>query len=143
MEEINFPQDIFQHKKSLKNVFTKLCFSHFMADNGMDARKANGNTHGNFSLPHVDSSDGGSSHGSSWTEDTVRKCCSKKTLYKRVPVLSLIGNYHKGLIVADLVAGVTVGLTMVPQSIAYASVAGLPPQVRSRSIVKNFESSAI
>ena len=95
----------------------------------MDAHKTNGNTHGNFSLPRVDSSDGGSSHGSSWTEDTVRKCCSKKTLYKRIPLLSLIENYHKGLIVADLVAGVTVGLTMVPQSIAYASVAGLPPQV--------------
>jgi sodium-independent sulfate anion transporter 11 len=101
------------------------------ADNHTNAHKANGNTEGSFTLPHVDTSDGGSSHGSSWTEDTVRKCCSKKTLYKRIPVLNLIENYHKGLIVADLVAGVTVGLTMVPQSIAYASVAGLPPQVIS------------
>lgn len=31
---------------------------------------------------------------------------------------------------ADLVAGITVGLTMIPQAIAYANVAGLPSKVR-------------
>lgn len=29
----------------------------------------------------------------------------------------------------DLIAGITVGLTIIPQSIAYASVAGLPLEV--------------
>lgn len=31
--------------------------------------------------------------------------------------------------VSDLVAGITVGLTVIPQAIAFANVAGLPPQV--------------
>jgi sodium-independent sulfate anion transporter 11 len=39
--------------------------------------------------------------------------------------------------VADLVAGVTVGLTLIPQAIAYASLAGLDPQVRIRKKTTN------
>lgn len=31
----------------------------------------------------------------------------------------------------DLIAGLTVGLTVIPQSLAYAKIAELPPQVRS------------
>jgi len=31
--------------------------------------------------------------------------------------------------VADIIAGITVGLTILPQALAYAQVAGLPPQV--------------
>ena len=31
--------------------------------------------------------------------------------------------------VSDLIAGVTVGLTVIPQGIAYALIAKLPPQV--------------
>ena len=38
-------------------------------------------------------------------------------------------NYRKDYIVSDLVAGLTVGLTVIPQAIAYANVAGLPLQV--------------
>lgn len=30
--------------------------------------------------------------------------------------------------VGDLIAGITVGLTVIPQSLAYANIAGLPPQ---------------
>ena len=33
--------------------------------------------------------------------------------------------------VADLIAGLTVGLTVIPQGIAYALVAELPEQVRA------------
>lgn len=32
---------------------------------------------------------------------------------------------------SDLIAGLTVGLTVIPQGLAYAVVAGLPPQVSS------------
>ncbi|XP_033305969.1 sodium-independent sulfate anion transporter isoform X1 [Bombus bifarius] len=60
-----------------------------------------------------------------------RRCksaCTKKTIYKRVPILNWLPRYscHDGL--GDLVAGVTVGLTVIPQSLAYANVAGLPAQ---------------
>lgn len=38
-------------------------------------------------------------------------------------------NYKKEWLVSDLLAGITVGLTVIPQAIAYANVAGLPLQV--------------
>ena len=82
---------------------------------------------GNCRVPVSECSDSGS--GSSWAEDTVRRCCSKKVLYKRIPVLNLFENYRRDMIPSDLVAGITVGMSMVPQAIAYASVAGLPAKV--------------
>lgn len=56
-------------------------------------------------------------------------CCSKKILYKRLPVLNFIRNYNLDFFISDMLAGLTVGLTAVPQGIAYAVVAGLEPQV--------------
>lgn len=38
-------------------------------------------------------------------------------------------SYRLKHFVGDLVAGLTVGLTVIPQGIAYALVAELPPQV--------------
>ena len=35
----------------------------------------------------------------------------------------------------DIIAGVTVGLTLIPQSIAYAGIAQLAPQVRYDCLV--------
>ncbi|XP_049818071.1 sodium-independent sulfate anion transporter-like isoform X2 [Aethina tumida] len=52
----------------------------------------------------------------------------KKLVKKRVPILEWLPKYTKGDILADFIAGLTVGLTMMPQSIAYAGLAGLPPQ---------------
>lgn len=52
-------------------------------------------------------------------------------VYKRVPIAAWIQTYRKDYIVSDLVAGITVGLTVIPQAIAYANVAGLPLQVRT------------
>ncbi|KAL4707479.1 hypothetical protein ACJJTC_000231 [Scirpophaga incertulas] len=58
----------------------------------------------------------------------ARACCSTKTLVRRVPIMGWLPQYspRKGL--ADIIAGITVGLTVIPQAIAYAGVAGLPPQ---------------
>ena len=53
---------------------------------------------------------------------------SKKQLYKKVPILEWLPKYNLEKGVADLIAGVTVGLTVIPQGIAYALVAKLPPQ---------------
>lgn len=44
-------------------------------------------------------------------------------------MLSWLPRYNISYAVSDLLAGITVGLTIIPQAIAYANVAGLPPQV--------------
>ncbi|XP_076302565.1 sodium-independent sulfate anion transporter-like [Lasioglossum baleicum] len=66
--------------------------------------------------------------GRKWLYQRIRRSCRKKLLYKRVPIASWIQKYRKDYIVSDLVAGITVGLTVIPQAIAYANVAGLPLQ---------------
>lgn len=45
---------------------------------------------------------------------------------KRLPILEWGPKYDRISALADLVAGITLGLTLVPQSIAYASLANLP-----------------
>ncbi|XP_032055537.1 sodium-independent sulfate anion transporter isoform X3 [Aythya fuligula] len=51
-----------------------------------------------------------------------------RALRRRLPVLGWLPRYSPGWLQLDLIAGVTVGLTVVPQALAYAEVAGLPPQ---------------
>ncbi|XP_022202049.2 sodium-independent sulfate anion transporter isoform X2 [Nilaparvata lugens] len=53
---------------------------------------------------------------------------TKSTLKKYIPIVRLWGNYNKLSLLSDVIAGITVGLTMIPQSIAYAALAGLTPQ---------------
>lgn len=36
--------------------------------------------------------------------------------------------YTKDDIISDFIAGITVGLTMIPQSVAYAGLAGVSPE---------------
>lgn len=55
---------------------------------------------------------------------------NKKLLRRRLPIVTWLPTYNLGFTVFDLIAGITVGLTIIPQSIAYASVAGLPLEVR-------------
>jgi hypothetical protein len=56
--------------------------------------------------------------------------CDIATVKKRVPISQWLPKYERQDIVPDLIAGITVGLTLIPQSIAYAGLAGLDPQVR-------------
>ncbi|XP_047106125.1 sodium-independent sulfate anion transporter-like [Schistocerca piceifrons] len=58
----------------------------------------------------------------------LKRAFSQKTLLKRLPVLSWLPHYSTEDAVGDLVAGITVGLTVIPQSLAYASIVGLPAQ---------------
>ncbi|XP_058118285.1 sodium-independent sulfate anion transporter-like [Anopheles ziemanni] len=53
---------------------------------------------------------------------------TKDTLYRRLPVLQWAPSYGPKSFISDLIAGITVGLTSIPQSIAYATVANLEPQ---------------
>ncbi len=43
------------------------------------------------------------------------------------PILSWLPNYKKGFLLGDLSAGLTVGVMLIPQSMAYAMIVGLPP----------------
>jgi SulP family sulfate permease len=46
---------------------------------------------------------------------------------KIIPILEWLPNYNKSLFRGDLIAGITVGIILIPQGIAYALIAGLPP----------------
>ncbi|KAF8514080.1 sulfate transporter family-domain-containing protein, partial [Gautieria morchelliformis] len=44
------------------------------------------------------------------------------------PIFGWIGRYNMGWATGDVIAGLTVGLVLVPQSMSYARIANLPPQ---------------
>lgn len=46
---------------------------------------------------------------------------------KVLPILDWVSTYKKSYFFKDLVAGLTVGIVLVPQGMAYAMIAGLPP----------------
>ncbi|HET9771344.1 MAG TPA: SulP family inorganic anion transporter, partial [Acidimicrobiia bacterium] len=46
-----------------------------------------------------------------------------------LPVFEWLPGYRRSTFVADLAAGLTVGAVLIPQGMAYALVAGLPPVV--------------
>jgi SulP family sulfate permease len=46
---------------------------------------------------------------------------------KIIPILDWLPNYNFSLFKGDLIAGITVGIVLIPQGIAYALIAGLPP----------------
>ncbi|KAG5279127.1 hypothetical protein AALO_G00106430 [Alosa alosa] len=55
-------------------------------------------------------------------------CCSFCTFHRWIPILTWLPKYNFRWLQMDIIAGVTVGLTTVPQALAYAEVAGLPVQ---------------
>uniref|UniRef100_A0A182VPV5 STAS domain-containing protein n=1 Tax=Anopheles minimus TaxID=112268 RepID=A0A182VPV5_9DIPT len=54
--------------------------------------------------------------------------CTRKQLFKRIPVLQWLPCYRLKYLVDDIVAGLSVALTVIPQGIAYAAIANLDPQ---------------
>ena len=44
-----------------------------------------------------------------------------------LPILDWLPNYKKEWLKGDIIAGLTVGVMLIPQGIAYALIAGLPP----------------
>ncbi|XP_055617352.1 sodium-independent sulfate anion transporter-like isoform X3 [Toxorhynchites rutilus septentrionalis] len=61
-----------------------------------------------------------------WCRRKYKNIFRKKILYKRVPVLNWLPKYTADDAIGDFVAGLTVGLTVIPQALAYSSIAGLP-----------------
>lgn len=56
------------------------------------------------------------------------KVFSKENIKRRCPIVRWIPHYDWPTCILDLLAGATVGATAVAQGIAYAAVAGLPPE---------------
>jgi len=66
-----------------------------------------------------------------WLKKKKKSIFRKKTLFMRFPVLQWLPKYSiKEDLVADLIAGLTIAITVIPQGLAYATVAGLPPEVK-------------
>ncbi|KPJ00123.1 Sodium-independent sulfate anion transporter [Papilio xuthus] len=61
-------------------------------------------------------------------KNSVKNTCSAKTVKKRLPIIQWLPKYNGTLLIQDIIAGITVGLTAIPQGIAYAVVAGLSPE---------------
>ncbi|XP_052825808.1 sodium-independent sulfate anion transporter-like [Octopus bimaculoides] len=67
----------------------------------------------------------------SW-KDVVKKhyskCCSISSLKQKFPISQWLPKYKCSYLKSDIIAGLTVTLTVVPQGLAYAKIARLPPQ---------------
>lgn len=72
-----------------------------------------------------------------WLKHKIKRSCTKKMLLRRVPFLTWLPKYGLQDGLGDLVAGVTVGLTVIPQSLAYSNIAGLPAQVKHDRAITN------
>lgn len=58
----------------------------------------------------------------------TKDLCSVKSVKKRLPIIEWLPTYNSTKLIQDIIAGITVGLTAIPQGIAYAIVAGLSPE---------------
>ncbi|XP_070172394.1 sodium-independent sulfate anion transporter isoform X2 [Polyergus mexicanus] len=64
-----------------------------------------------------------------WPNVILSRSCNLKGLFvRRIPILAWLPLYSWGKLLQDILAGLTVGLTAIPQGIAYAIVAGLSAQ---------------
>jgi len=70
-----------------------------------------------------------SSKVTSCIQTEVSEMCTKKFVQRRLPITTWLPQYSFSTFGQDMLAGLTVALTLIPQSMAYADVAGLPPQV--------------
>lgn len=61
------------------------------------------------------------------SSDLSWKSKAKKRLREKVPIVNWIPNYTNEYAINDLISGITLGLTIIPESIACALLAGLPP----------------
>jgi SulP family sulfate permease len=54
---------------------------------------------------------------------------ARSGLTKNIPILEWLPNYSSGWLRLDLIAGLTAAAVVIPQAMAYASIAGLPVEV--------------
>ncbi|KAL4132116.1 hypothetical protein QTP88_009327 [Uroleucon formosanum] len=60
--------------------------------------------------------------------DKTKSVFKRKNIPKRLPFLQWWPTYTTADCIGDLLAGITVGLTLIPQSMSFAALAGQPPQ---------------
>lgn len=63
------------------------------------------------------------------TSDPDRPVSGWRRLARAVPILTWLPGYERANLRGDVTAGITVGAMLVPQAMAYALLAGLPPEV--------------
>src|SRR5215211_3890963 len=66
----------------------------------------------------------------SWTGNTVRgwrQLSGARNVWSWVPGLAVARGYRRSWLRGDLVAGIVLSALLVPQGMAYAKLAGLPP----------------
>ncbi|CAI9716179.1 sodium-independent sulfate anion transporter-like isoform X1 [Octopus vulgaris] len=56
------------------------------------------------------------------------KCCTTSSLKQKFPISQWLPKYRFSYLRSDIIAGLTVTLTVIPQGLAYAKIARLPPQ---------------
>ncbi|XP_011202687.2 sodium-independent sulfate anion transporter isoform X2 [Bactrocera dorsalis] len=59
---------------------------------------------------------------------SAKNCCTTTTAKKFFPIITWLPKYELNFLIPDFVAGLTVGLTAIPQAIVYGTIAGLTPQ---------------
>src|SRR5512139_3357380 len=69
------------------------------------------------------------------TTQTVEHSKPSSNLARYMPILSWLPNYNRAWLVADILAGLTLWGLVVPEGMAYAGIAGLPPQAGMYTLV--------
>lgn len=72
----------------------------------------------------------------SMLKQKLRKVCRRQLIFDRLPIIGWARGYQLSYVYHDILAGITVGLTAIPQGIAYGVVAGLEPQVLTYQLLK-------
>ncbi|KAI0995644.1 hypothetical protein K3495_g12536 [Podosphaera aphanis] len=69
-------------------------------------------------------------HAKSLTSRAVKSLPSAtaKYLIEKIPIITWLPKYSSSWILNDLVAGTTIGLLLIPQSLAYAKIANIPEE---------------
>ncbi|GAB1598048.1 sodium-independent sulfate anion transporter-like [Argonauta hians] len=61
-------------------------------------------------------------------KEKVSNCCSTSLWKRKFPISQWFPKYQLSYLKSDIIAGLTVTLTVIPQGLAYAKIARLPPQ---------------
>ena len=73
----------------------------------------------------------------------LKEILSKKSLNRYVPSIGWMRTYPREWLRDDLVSGLVVGMIMVPVAMAYAQMAGVPPQAGLYSAIVGMTAYAI
>ena len=69
------------------------------------------------------------------TTQSVQRSKPSSNLSRYMPILSWLPGYNRAWLVADILAGLTLWGLVVPEGMAYAGIAGLPPQAGLYTLV--------